>query len=94
MPLLNEVKQEDVINLFVTNSFPKSKEDAIERGFMSIHGRYKTVWPEYSNLRITKEQNGWSLTNYQTPILYRDDLTEQIYLILKNILQQLLQFKM
>lgn len=44
-----------VIDMFVNDSFPKDK---------------KPVWGT-ENLRITKEDNGWSLVNYYTPIMYR-----------------------
>jgi len=46
---------EDVIRMFIDNSFPKDK---------------MPVWGT-PNLKITKYPNGWALVNYQTPILYR-----------------------
>jgi hypothetical protein len=46
---------EDVIRMFISDSFPKDK---------------MPVWGT-SNLKITKYPNGWALVNYNTPILYR-----------------------
>jgi hypothetical protein len=54
---------EDVIRMFVDNSFPKDK---------------MPVWGT-ANLKITKYPNGWALVNYQTPILYRANGEEGIY---------------
>ncbi len=47
----------DVIEMFVMNTFPKNK---------------KPIWGT-KNLKITKEDIGWSLINYNTPLLFRDD---------------------
>ena len=46
---------EDVIRMFINDSFPKDK---------------MPVWGT-NNLKITKYPNGWALVNYNTPILYR-----------------------
>jgi hypothetical protein len=46
---------EDVIRMFINDSFPKDK---------------MPVWGT-ANLKISKMPNGWALVNYQTPILYR-----------------------
>jgi len=47
---------EQVIELFINDSFPKDK---------------MTSWGT-PNLKITKQSNGWALVNYSTPLLYRD----------------------
>lgn len=47
----------EVIDMFVNDSFPKDK---------------RPVWGS-ANLKITKEDNGWSLVNYYTPIMYRSN---------------------
>lgn len=47
---------EEVIRIFLEDSFPKDK---------------MPVWGT-SNLKITKVTDGWSLVNYATPMLYRD----------------------
>lgn len=52
-----ETSNADVINMFIDNSFPKDK---------------KPVWGT-TNLKITKENDGWSLVNYRTRILYRPE---------------------
>jgi hypothetical protein len=54
---------EDVIRMFIDNSFPKDK---------------MPVWGT-TNLKISKYPNGWALVNYQTPILYRDNASDTIY---------------
>jgi hypothetical protein len=46
---------EDVIRMFINDSFPKDK---------------MPVWGT-THLKITKYPNGWALVNYNTPILYR-----------------------
>lgn len=53
---LNETANQDVIKMFLEDSFPKNKRD---------------VWGT-TNVKIRKEnQNDWSLVNYSTPILFR-----------------------
>lgn len=47
---------EDVIQMFAADSFPKDKMPS---------------WGT-SNLKIQKQPNGWALVNYSTPIVYRD----------------------
>ena len=59
-----EAKNTDVIDLFMTDSFPKNK---------------KTNWGT-EHLKINKEENGWSVINYATPILYRDDKSGDVFL--------------
>lgn len=59
---LNETSNEDVIYLFLTDSFPKDK---------------KSNWG-VANLRINKELRGWSLVNYTTPILYRSNGSSEV----------------
>lgn len=54
---------EDVIRMFLEDSFPKDK---------------RPVWGT-DNLKISKRPNGWSLVNYSTPILYRADGESAVY---------------
>ena len=51
---------DQVIEMFVTNSFPKDKKD---------------VWG-VTNLKIVKKNNGWGLYNYLTPLVFRNDSGE------------------
>ena len=53
-------RNDEVINLFVSDSFPKDK---------------RQDWGT-PNLRIVKQTNGWALINYATPIMYRNDAGE------------------
>jgi len=55
-PLIAEATNNQVIDLFVNDSFPKDK---------------RPVWGT-KHLKLRKETNGWSLVNYATPILFRD----------------------
>lgn len=50
------VANEEVIRMFLLDTFPKEK---------------RPNWGA-ANLKINKEDNGWSLMNYWTPILFRD----------------------
>lgn len=59
-----EAKNTDVIDMFITDSFPKDK---------------KPNWGT-ENLKINKEHNGWSLVNYSTVIVYRPNDSDNIYL--------------
>lgn len=47
----------EVMRQFASDDFPKDK---------------KPVWGS-NNLKIRKEDNGWSLVNYSTPIAYREN---------------------
>lgn len=58
-----EKKNTDVIDLFINNSFPKDK---------------KTTWGT-ENLKIRKEDDGWSLVNYSTVIAYRPNGSGTVY---------------
>jgi len=58
-----ETKNIDVIDMFINDSFPKDK---------------KTTWGT-DNLKIHKENNGWSLVNYSTVIAYRPNGSDTIY---------------
>ena len=59
---LQETQNADVIELFLSDSFPKDK---------------KPVWGT-KNLRIAKRDNGWALINYVTPILYRANGSDKV----------------
>lgn len=61
--VLNETKNEDVIRMFANDSFPKDK---------------KQSWGT-KNLKIRKEMNGWSLVNYATPIVFRNNEGEVFF---------------
>lgn len=65
---MNEATNDDVIDLFINDNFPHDEEEAKKMGI----GRWMSVWGA-PNLKITKEDNGWSLVNYDTPILFRDN---------------------
>ena len=54
---LNEATNPQVIDMFSSNSFPKDK---------------KKEWGT-KNLKIRKEDNGWALINYTTPLAFRND---------------------
>jgi len=54
---LKETTNSDVIQMFVDEEFPTDKRD---------------VWGT-KNLKIVKRPNGWSLVNYNTDLLYRDN---------------------
>ena len=60
---LLEKTNDDVIKMFINNSFPKDK---------------LPNWGT-ENLTINKEPNGWSLINYSTPILYRKNKDGSLY---------------
>lgn len=61
--ILSETKNEDVIRMFANDSFPKDK---------------MPKWGT-ANLKINKEMNGWSLINYSTPIVFRNDKGEVFF---------------
>lgn len=52
-----------VIDMFINDSFPKDK---------------LAEWGT-ANLRISKQENGWALINYSTPIMYRDNKNGETY---------------
>ena len=54
---------DQVIQMFVNDSFPKDK---------------RPTWGT-DNLKINKEQNGWSLLNYGTPLLFRTNVGETFF---------------
>lgn len=60
---LTEKTNLSVSALFIKDEFPKDK---------------KSTWGT-SNLKINKENNGWSLINYFTPILYRKNGSKIVY---------------
>jgi hypothetical protein len=59
-----ETKNTDVIDMFINDTFPKDK---------------KTTWGT-QHLKINKENNGWSLVNYATVIVYRPNDEDKVYL--------------
>ena len=59
---------EDVIEMFLKDSFPKDK--------MSEWGT--------DNLKISKRSDGWSLVNYSTPLLYRANGELTVYFNIKK----------
>lgn len=59
---VGEKSNQSVIEMFLTDSFPKDK---------------RPVWGT-ENLRITKTKNGWALVNYRTPLLYRANGSESV----------------
>jgi len=65
---LNETSNMDVIQKFVDDSFPHNKEEAAEQGIQT----WSPVWGS-TNLKISKQDNGWALINYATPLMFRDD---------------------
>jgi predicted nucleic acid-binding Zn-ribbon protein len=64
---INESSNEEVIDLFVNDNFPHDKDEASKMGIK----RWMSVWGS-ENLKISKQNNGWALVNYNTPILFRD----------------------
>lgn len=54
---LNEKRNSDVVEMFMTDSFPKNK---------------RQKWGT-ANKMIEKMGNGWALVNYSTPIVYRSN---------------------
>jgi hypothetical protein len=65
---INESSNEEVIDLFINDNFPHDKDEANKMGIK----RWMSVWGS-NNLKISKQNNGWALVNYNTPILFRDD---------------------
>jgi len=56
MQIKISITNEDVIKMFLEDTFPKDK---------------KPVWGT-KNLTINKKTTGWSLNNYDTPIVFRN----------------------
>ena len=69
--LLNEVTNSEIIDNFLNDNFIHNKEEAAEKL------RNPNTWsPEWgtSNVKIKKmNENGWALTFFGTPILFRDN---------------------
>lgn len=61
---INEKTNMDVINMFMSQSFPIDK---------------KPNWGT-QHLRINKERYGWSVINYATPILYRENGSDKVFM--------------
>lgn len=60
--LMSETSNVDVIDMFLSDSFPKDKLPS---------------WGT-ANLKITKQPKGWVLVNYATPILYRENGSDRV----------------
>lgn len=71
---LNEVKNLDVIKMFINDNFPHDKEEAADMGIK----KWKPEWGT-PNLKISKQSNGWALVNYSTPILFRKNTGEVLF---------------
>lgn len=66
-----EAMNQDVVDMFLNDSFPKDK---------------RPVWGT-TNLKISKTQDGWSLVNYATALLYRPDGSNDVYFNTKKYSQ-------
>lgn len=64
MKILKELKNQDVINMFAKDSFPKDK---------------KTTFGT-ENVKIHKVPHGWSLKNYNTLLAVRPEETNEVYI--------------
>lgn len=65
---LTETSNMDVVSSFIADNFAHNEEEAQEMGLP----RFSTVWGS-TNLKISKQDNGWALINYDTPIMFRDN---------------------
>lgn len=65
---LTETSNMDVVQAFINDSFAHDEEEAREMGI----DQFSTVWGS-TNLKISKQDNGWALINYDTPLMFRSD---------------------
>jgi len=61
---------QDIIQMFLEDSYPHSKEEAIDMGIKRFSPSYGT-----ENLKIEQVKGKWSLVNYSTPLVINDNGT-------------------